>query len=192
MRVCVRLVVVVVSVVLLSCPVSPCWVGWMDGPLFVAAVARVSREPSTSAGFALVEMRRLEDEAASVGARVEWSLDGCEPSAGAAWRTFGRFCASTPDVVYLNGSSRLFASSLRSGAVASTLRHELAHRAVWLMCGTLSPRVARGRGEALANAYAIRFYGADHDLLMAGRPAGYRVTPADYVAAQSVHDGDCG
>lgn len=166
-------------------------VAWMDAPLAAVAAARDGRRPRPSPAFAAAEQARLEREAASVGARVVWSLDGCPPEPGRRPRTYGRYCTAEPDVIHINPHVRTFAADLRDGSTAATLRHELAHRAVWTACRTPTPPVAGGRGEALANAWAIRFYGADRDLLLEGRPAAYRPGPADFRAADAVHAGDC-
>lgn len=168
-----------------------------DAPLRSEAESAVARyrDPETGTLAHEEEMRRLEAVAGSVGARIEWGiapmLEHCT-SSGPRRRLHGAFCPRTPDVVYINPYATSFSSDLRNGSTASTLRHELAHRAMLLACGTVSPRAANGRDEAVASAYAIRYYGADHDSLTRGHGAEYQVRDGDYEAAALIHAGFCG
>lgn len=112
----------------------------------------------------------LEHAAGITGATMHWGLDG-EPCEGTEAyqhsQTLMLFCPATPDVVYVNDDLDSWPDVSHSASSLSYLKHELAHRSIYLRTGSTTPIVGDETGEALANSCAIKYLGASQaDLAM--------------------------
>lgn len=148
------------------------------------------------------EISNLEDIAESVGARIHWGLDfngACTPYENPNV-IYGSYCIHTPDVIYINDANNRFASRVRYGYVYNTLLHELSHRSIYKTCGTTVPDVVKRTGhedkmEAITNAYAVRYYGANMNKLTENHPDEYiideNMKTEFFNLATAIHDGKC-
>lgn len=148
------------------------------------------------------EISNLEKIAESVGARIHWGLDfngACTPYEHPNV-IYGSYCIHTPDVIYINDSNNRFTSRLRYGYVYNTLLHELSHRSIYKTCGVITPEIVKRAGyedkmEAITNAYAVRYYGANMSKLTENHPDEYIIDDSMrttlFNLASSIHDGEC-
>lgn len=162
-------------------------------PFNHAKVSPVAFEPvETSDIPGLHEQQRLET-------RLGWlaSLDGATITedrttcgVGANHRTLGMFCADNPDIIYINASTGSFPSDLRTGRLDATIRHELAHRAIFRQCRTLTPFGANHE-ESVTSAFAVLFMGATTSTITDRRADGYQIGFEDWILAWLVGHGIC-
>lgn len=131
------------------------------------------------------------------GADIKWNLQNipCEGTANST--TVAIYCPATPDVIYVNESHQDYETIAKSTAFIDDIKHELAHRAIDAKCKTTDPDVAKGRTEAIANSYAVLYFGASRSSFDNTNTIGLK-TPLAYVPdaesdgmAGQVHSGAC-
>ncbi|WP_214376497.1 hypothetical protein [Bifidobacterium colobi] len=115
--------------------------------------------------------------------------------------TFAFYCPVTPNVIYANSSAPDWSNG--SGyAQSAGIRHELAHHAIHMYCGTIQPPVVVQDGvnrfEGVTNSYAIKYLGANAGWIK--RSAQYaaqnhheQYLMSDFTdkAAEAIHSGQC-
>ena len=143
-------------------------------------------------------LESAQDIAAAFGVVILWdgetkATTRCiaeDPDARATHVAF--FCSLEPYIVYLNADSPAMPSHLYEPGFVDTVKHELAHHAIWLRCGDSDEwEVPK---EGLTNSYAVQYLGADRDDLNSRSSVddAYRMTADTDAAATRVHDGTCG
>lgn len=113
--------------------------------------------------------------------------------------TFGFYCPVTPNVIYanqqVNGWDSIYAPS-------AGIRHEIAHHAIHMYCGTIQPPVVIQNGvnrfEGVTNSYAVKYLGADANLLSQSAQQAAANNHRQYLmddftdkAAEAIHRGEC-
>lgn len=129
------------------------------------------------------------------GAEIKWNLNGIPCEGTASSSTVAIYCSMTPDVIYVNESHQDYETFAKNGVLIDSVKHELAHRAIDQHCRTTDPDIAKGRTEAIANSYAVLYYGANVNSF---NNTGNVKTPLTYVPdeesnemAKQVHSGAC-
>lgn len=113
--------------------------------------------------------------------------------------TFAYYCPVTPNVIYANTDANGWDTDY---APAAAIRHELAHHAIHMYCGTIQPPVVMQDGvnrfEGVTNSYAIKYLGADANWLKqsaeyAAQNHHEQYLMNDYTdkAAEAIHRGEC-
>lgn len=129
------------------------------------------------------------------GAEIKWNLNDIPCEGTASSSTVAIYCSTTPDVIYVNESHQDYETFAKNGVLIDSVKHELAHRAIDQHCRTTDPDIAKGRTEAIANSYAVLYYGANVNSF---NNTGNVKTPLAYVPdeesnemAKQVHSGAC-
>ncbi|MDD6373522.1 MAG: hypothetical protein PUF97_03455 [Bifidobacteriaceae bacterium] len=68
------------------------------------------------------------------------------------------------DKLFINTKAPNYPDVLSSYYFVISVKHELAHRSILITCGTARPDIAGDRYEAVTNAYAFAYLGADEKL----------------------------
>lgn len=121
--------------------------------------------------------------------------------------TVAFFVDSHPNQIFINTQHKEYDYTKRDNYMVTTVKHELSHRSVFIACGTGRPVIAKGRYEALAEAYSYKYFGVDGEydqeiikeqvaVATPGEEAeafkAYIVNDSDYQNAQKIHDsGTC-
>lgn len=95
------------------------------------------------------------------------------------------YCPATPDTVYINGNATDFEKNVNNGAIMDTVKHELAHRAIYFKTGSTDP--FDDGGEAVASSYAVLYLGASRASLDSNRPHEYLMSPLSDLKAVIIH-----
>lgn len=129
------------------------------------------------------------------GAEIKWNLNDIPCEGTASSSTVAIYCSTTPDIIYVNESHQDYETFAKNGVLIDSVKHELAHRAIDQHCRTTDPDIAKGRTEAIANSYAVLYYGANVNSF---NNTGNVKTPLAYVPddesnemAKQVHSGAC-
>ncbi|WP_133119268.1 hypothetical protein [Bifidobacterium felsineum] len=113
--------------------------------------------------------------------------------------TFAYYCPVTPNVIYANTDANGWDTDY---APAAAIRHELAHHAIHMYCGTIQPPVVVQDGvnrfEGVTNSYAIKYLGADANWLKQSAQYAAQNHHEQYLmndftdkAAEAIHRGEC-
>ena len=113
--------------------------------------------------------------------------------------TFAYYCPVTPNVIYANPNANGWDTDY---APAAAIRHELAHHAIHMYCGTSHPPIAVQDGidrtEGVTNSYAIKYLGADRNWVEESARQAAEAQHAQYLmneytdkAAEAIHRGEC-
>lgn len=113
--------------------------------------------------------------------------------------TFAYYCPVTPNVIYANPNASGWDTDY---APAAAIRHELAHHAIHMYCGTSHPPIAVQDGidrtEGVTNSYAIKYLGADRNWVEESARQAAQAQHAQYLmneytdkAAEAIHRGEC-
>ncbi|QTB90993.1 hypothetical protein BSD967_00645 [Bifidobacterium saguini] len=113
--------------------------------------------------------------------------------------TFAYYCPVTPNVIYANANASGWDTDY---APAAAIRHELAHHAIHMYCGTIQPPVVVQNGvnrfEGVTSSYAIKYLGADAKWLKQSAQYAAQNHHEQYLmddftdkAAEAIHRGEC-
>lgn len=139
-----------------------------------------------------------EQVAKIAGAEIKWNLSNIPCTGTTSETTVALYCPTTPNVIYVNESHKDYETLARSDTFIDSIKHELAHRAIDQLCRTTDPSIANGRTEAIANSYAVLYFGANRSSYDNTNTIGLK-TPLAYVPdaesdemARQVHQNNCG
>lgn len=136
-----------------------------------SAIANGTKADSISSA----SRKAAENEAARLKVKVKWIPDG--QGCGSFKHILGCYIQGNgPEIQLAMRAQKLPAKDARD-----VVRHEAAHHAIAVMCGTSSPSIIpSGRVENVTNAYAKIYYG------MGGREE--QITSTDRYVARQIHD----
>lgn len=101
------------------------------------------------------------------------------------------YCPMTPNLIYANSEQ----PNWDTAYALATVKHEIAHHAIHMRCGTIHPPVAmsdnRDRSEAVTHSYAILFLGADAEQLNRTSGSQYRYDAETDDMATKIHNNQC-
>lgn len=106
--------------------------------------------------------------------------------------TTAAVCPSNPGVIYVNRDAPFFDEFMVSRDALDTIRHEISHQQIGMICGFQRPPIALDEGvEAVTSSYAILFLGADRKTHELSAPDDYSTSGATDRAAQKINEGTC-
>ena len=111
--------------------------------------------------------------------------------------TIAFYCPDDVNTVYANKAWIGYDQMIHDVHYLDYIRHELAHRSIYLRCQATDPPVVQRlatNSEAVANAYAVHYLAADSEVLSglgSGTSSEYQITDAAYQAADSIRSGAC-
>lgn len=71
-----------------------------------------------------------------------------------------------------------------------TMRHEIAHKLIFVQCGVSSAEWDAAYGEGVTNSYAVLYLGADREELARNAPAEYAMNETTDAKARAIHESD--
>nr|WP_243848657.1 DUF2510 domain-containing protein [Lysinibacter cavernae] len=99
------------------------------------------------------------------------------------------FCPVVPDRVFVNTAHGAYPAMYADLEYINILKHELAHRRIFDICGTTRPPIAGGSVEAVTSSYADLILGSDID--ESTKPPEYARSTASDEAALALSEGRC-
>lgn len=141
-------------------------------------------------------MDRAQQTVELAGLQIDWNYEDirehCTQSKTAGEdSTFAAYCPVTPNIVY----ARTEANGWDTAYAVAGVKHELAHHAFHMRCGTTAPPVTMQNGvdltEAATSSYAVRYLGADANELNMTVGEEYRMSELSDAIADSVHNNSC-
>jgi len=138
----------------------------------------VASVPETSAILNSRGKRIAEDEARKYGVSVKW-VSGNQACPGV--NSLGCYTAGKGPVITL-------VNSMQDGGelgIRNVVRHESAHHAIAVACGTTRPGIVGARVENVTDAYAATFYG------MSTKNLSYGFNSNDVSIAKKIRNGYC-
>ncbi|WP_137652252.1 hypothetical protein [Bifidobacterium moukalabense] len=128
--------------------------------------------------------------------QIDWNFDDLYKACPSGTnltknRTQAAYCPTTPNLLYANTSM----PNWDNAYALATVKHEIAHHAIHMRCGVISPQnvVINGvdRTEAVTQSYAVMFLGADENELRRTMGDEYKFDETTNRVAQQIHDGQC-
>ncbi len=134
-----------------------------------------------------------KEAARLAGMEIDWNIYNADKVCTPQDYTYVQalYCPMTPNLIYANSNQ----SHWDTAYALATVKHEIAHHAIHMRCGTLSPPVVRSgstnRTEAVTSSYAIMFLGADSEQLNMVRGDQYRFDDESNAMAAKIHNNQC-
>lgn len=100
------------------------------------------------------------------------------------------FCSASPDLIWVNPAYWDYPNSLSGERFVDSMRHEVTHRRIFDICGTIAPPIAGASFEAVTNSYAVLYLGmsAEYDQ---NQPANYQMNAETDRIAEAIANGTC-
>ena len=163
-----------------------------------AAEAEAAKIQSTDGAETTGSIKAKIDEAAGkMGVQVVYTPSaGCQGEPGDGAAAIGYYCQG-----YRDSRNKVFVNTANSGYprlqsdawLLDAVKHELSHRSIMITCGTVNPKIAGSRIEAVTNSYAYAYYGANRE-----RTVKHQEGITEYAAdaetdaiAAKIHNGQC-
>jgi hypothetical protein len=115
-------------------------------------------------------------------------LDKCIGSSASEVEVIAAYCHATPDVVYVNKNATHYESNIRDIMFISTIKHEISHHLIALICGTARPPIAGALTEGITNSYANIFLGAHQKNEYYVNYPEYQMSDTTDAIARVIHD----
>lgn len=134
-----------------------------------------------------------KEAARLAGMEIDWNIYNADKVCTPQDYTYVQalYCPMTPNLIYANSNQ----SHWDTAYALATIKHEIAHHAIHMRCGTLSPPVVMSgrtnRTEAVTSSYAIMFLGADSEQLNMVRGDQYRFDDESNAMAAKIHNNQC-
>ena len=134
-----------------------------------------------------------KEAARLAGMEIDWNIYNADKVCTPQDYTYVQalYCPMTPNLIYANSNQ----SHWDTAYALATIKHEIAHHAIHMRCGTSSPPVVRSgrtnRTEAVTSSYAIMFLGADSEQLNMVRGDQYRFDDESNAMAAKIHNNQC-
>ena len=134
-----------------------------------------------------------KEAARLAGMEIDWNIYDADKVCTPQDYTYVQalYCPMTPNLIYANSNQ----SHWDTAYALATIKHEIAHHAIHMRCGTSSPPVVMSgrtdRTEAVTSSYAIMFLGADSGQLNMVRGDQYRFDDESNAMAAKIHNNQC-
>jgi hypothetical protein len=98
------------------------------------------------------------------------------------------YCHATPEKIYVNKNAQSYDYIIKDVYFISTIKHEIAHHQIGLICRTASPPIAGSLVEGVTSSFANIYMGANLTNRYFENFPEYQITDATERIARQIHD----